>query len=398
MQSGIKSINGSALMIAAIAVLAAGLGTAGILYSLQSITRETQEEKSIARMNKVVHAMASYLQKNRRLPCPADPSDPLNPGVSPSGGEPFGAERGSGASGTATASSTACNATPDQGDGIVPFKTIGLSRDDVQDGWGHWITYHVDQSSLAAMNEASAEAYLNANPNVNVDQLCRVKDVWLNTSNPSQQYWFAQTTLNCCMQPGTDTGTLYVVDANGNNASGLSSGSGQYGNAHTNVPGYPSNAIKAPYTLSAQGVTMVLISHGRNAIGAYTGQGTHSRLGRTYNSSTSSTFMDASTISTGEKANANGDLNNPPTSTTFYIEPKSEGWTFYISSNYYDDVVMYETLPMLYGNLGADSSAVSTTCSWTPGCAPISQAAELSGGYYNSKTFPVVDVYGNACP
>jgi hypothetical protein len=359
---------GSALLLAAIAILIAGLATAGILYSLESVTRETQEEKTIYKMHHVIHAFSVYVQKNQRLPCPADPN-----ASGGSGGEPFGTERGSAATGGLGSGS--CDQTTDLGDGIVPFKTLGLNEDDAKDGWGRYFTYHGNQTNL--MNSADAASWLSANKNAPVDQICRVKDVWMDSSKPGT-WWYPQVVTACCLDP---TIGMRVVNAAGQSVTAIPGTGGNTGPAHTNVP-IP--ALKAPYTLAAP-PAIVLISHGRNGIGAYLGTGTHARMGR---DPILATFSAAT--SNGEQSNAEGDLLNH---TTFYLEPRTEG-----SANYFDDIVMSESLPSLYAEVGNNNGS-GPGCNWNPGCPPIPVAQAIANGFTNGQTpSPMQDVYGNNCP
>src|SRR5688500_14370425 len=76
-------------------------------------------------------ALTGYLRRNNRLPCPdADFTafDGLENRATP--GNP----------------ATACSAAF----GILPYVTLGLSRDAVRDGWGNFFSYHVSNNPNAA--------------------------------------------------------------------------------------------------------------------------------------------------------------------------------------------------------------------------------------------------------
>lgn len=89
-----------------------------------------------AKMEKVMDALALYTQTNYDVPCPADPV--------PTGGEPFGTPRGSGADGTDTNVACMINSADNYVPrGIVPFKVLGLSEDQVRDAWGSYFTYAI---------------------------------------------------------------------------------------------------------------------------------------------------------------------------------------------------------------------------------------------------------------
>lgn len=79
--------------------------------------RETQKRQEF-----LLHELSAYAQRVNALPCPADP------GVDPASHE-FGFARKSCGIETAT--------------GIVPFRTVNLSEHDARDGWGRFMTYKI---------------------------------------------------------------------------------------------------------------------------------------------------------------------------------------------------------------------------------------------------------------
>ena len=82
-----------------------------------------------AKIEAVMHALASYAQVERRLPNPADPA----------------------ATGVGVGDEQIGRAT-----GILPYRTLGLQASDVKDGFHHWISYSVSQSLTEEPNSASA--------------------------------------------------------------------------------------------------------------------------------------------------------------------------------------------------------------------------------------------------
>ena len=99
------------------------LTVAAIQYAMPLFTR-AREIETMEKMARIERAVAAYAVKNMRVPCPAVPNrGTTNP--------PYGFERGSGANGDQIGSCAgAANAT-----GLVPFATLGLSEDDVIDGY-----------------------------------------------------------------------------------------------------------------------------------------------------------------------------------------------------------------------------------------------------------------------
>ena len=201
-----KGSKGSALVVTAMVVLMAGLIGLSLLYSLQSATREKQEEQTAVKMHHLIHALSGYYQRYSRVPCPADPDTAaVNP--------PFGAERGSGVDGTAVGD---CPLVAEE-DGIVPFKTLGLNEDDIRDAWGRYFTYHVNQSS--SWSAAEAAQYIAAYPSVKVIDLCRLKKIWVAPGGLHDNY-YPQQALACCLDPAA---SIRIVNGSGADVTGLPS-------------------------------------------------------------------------------------------------------------------------------------------------------------------------------
>jgi prepilin-type N-terminal cleavage/methylation domain-containing protein len=101
--------------------------------------------------------------------------------------------------------------------GVLPYVTLGLARDAVRDGWGNFFSYHVSNTNISAAS--------NGNWSANTD--------WTRTA------WF---------RPG-NTGLITVNERSG-----------------------------ATVTPVATGVVTLVVSHGRNGLGAYTIGGTRNTL------------------------------------------------------------------------------------------------------------------------
>jgi prepilin-type N-terminal cleavage/methylation domain-containing protein len=150
------------------------------------------------RQSAVKEALSGYLRRNGRLPCPDN--DLL---------APDGIENRA----TLNDPTTACS----QRFGLLPYVTLGLSRDAVRDGWGNFFSYHVSNTA----NTIAASGNWSANSD------------WTTSAN---------------FRSG-NTGTLTVNDRNG-----------------------------ATVTPIATSVVAVIVSHGRNGFGGYTIGGTRNAL------------------------------------------------------------------------------------------------------------------------
>ncbi len=143
----------------AIVVIISGLLLAAAVAVLNSVDKRAKNGTTIQRMETIMDAMSAFASRNYRIPCPADPSRPTG------GVEPFGSEDGGNAAGTAIG---VCSFAARTTDGIVPFATLQLSEEDVQDGWGNYITYKVN-ADFAADPE---------NANTDIHALCRTSE-WI---------------------------------------------------------------------------------------------------------------------------------------------------------------------------------------------------------------------------
>lgn len=124
-------------------VLAVGLLVgAGALIATKVVQNQvTTRERSLAgraNFGKIERALIAWAvdDVDHRLPCPADP--------------------GVGVPGTTVGySGSSCNAS--QMRGIVPYRTLGLSIEDVRDGYGNYITYVVSTETLMCNGSVPAD-------------------------------------------------------------------------------------------------------------------------------------------------------------------------------------------------------------------------------------------------
>lgn len=292
-----------AIIGAAIAVAIAGLLLAGVFSGLRALDREKQEDITRAHFRQIVYALSIYTQKHTRLPCPAEPDRAVT-------SEPFGAERGSGAMGRNPGS---CSGEAELV-GIVPFKALGLSERDVQDGWRRFITYRV-KSSLADIDP-------HGSPPPKVHDLCRVKDVWVIPSGGGgilDQNVNPEKALFCCVAPDP----AFDVRRSMRKQDTLLSEAAQPGSyqpIHAPAPPPSITSDEIPDVLA-----VVLVSHGPNGHGAFIGNGAR---------------VDAGSVSVFEAENADGDG-------LFISVPTVEA-----DGGYFDDMVEWRSQTGIYSEVG----------------------------------------------
>jgi prepilin-type N-terminal cleavage/methylation domain-containing protein len=83
---------------------------------------------TVQRQSAIKDALSGYIRRNNRLPCPDNDFT-----------APDGVENRT----TAGNPATSCSARF----GILPYVTLGLARDAVRDGWGHFFSYHVSNTA-----------------------------------------------------------------------------------------------------------------------------------------------------------------------------------------------------------------------------------------------------------
>jgi prepilin-type N-terminal cleavage/methylation domain-containing protein len=111
-------------ILGVVIAMAAAVTTA--LTSSQRLTTTT------TRMAAVDNAIVQFVMQTKRLPCPANGT--LDSTSASAGVEPL---------------PDAVTGCPSETNGVVPWRTLGLSENDATDGWNHRFTYRV-QATLAA--------------------------------------------------------------------------------------------------------------------------------------------------------------------------------------------------------------------------------------------------------
>ena len=118
---GFSLVEMAIVLVIVMSILTLGLG------ALSSVVTSSSISETKARQTHIKDALIAYLGANKRLPCPDIPNNTN------------GAADSSGVSGNEDALAGACVSTF----GVVPFTTLGLSRDVAEDRWGDLISYQV---------------------------------------------------------------------------------------------------------------------------------------------------------------------------------------------------------------------------------------------------------------
>lgn len=123
-----KPIQGFTLAEMAIVVLIIGIVMTMGLKMLTANLENSAYSETTNKQERIKIALISYLRSNGSLPCPD-----TTVGI---------------AVGTET---TPCTTTALQGYGIIPWQTLGLPRDAVQDGWGNFFSYRVANANATTV-------------------------------------------------------------------------------------------------------------------------------------------------------------------------------------------------------------------------------------------------------
>lgn len=129
---------GFTLLEMAIVLVVVGLIISGGLFAVTPIIDGARVTQTEQRLDTIEKALTLYVMLHGCLPCPTDGSDIDNA---------EGLAAGTSATystGCADASGIGGDCDITDGDAVVSWGTLGLSRDDATDGWGNYITYVVD--------------------------------------------------------------------------------------------------------------------------------------------------------------------------------------------------------------------------------------------------------------
>jgi len=102
-----------------------------------SIVGQQRREATRQRLATVETALTVFVSQNLRLPCPAD-------------GRVAGTNANAGLEAISGSSCNVGGSMGSQQHGVVPWRALGLSEQDVTDGWGNRLTYRVSTAFIVA--------------------------------------------------------------------------------------------------------------------------------------------------------------------------------------------------------------------------------------------------------
>jgi type II secretory pathway pseudopilin PulG len=254
----------------AIVIFITGLMLTAAASITLPIMHKARRIETDQKMVNIARAIDDYAAQNLRVPCPAIPdTKSTNP--------PFGYEAGSGPTGDMIPSD--CGADPSKWEGVIPFRTLNIPVDWIRDSAGYYITY--------AISPAFSQDVMRAD--FPVHSRCRTAD-WLmageiydstitdpKTGNHVLNVLMAKAERKarfCCSGalPGTD---LVIFDANKQSQLAVprQTSPASYRPANVIFPDPFVADVQVPANDRATAPVYVLVSHGRDGHGAWTGTG-----------------------------------------------------------------------------------------------------------------------------
>ncbi len=128
---------GFTLVEMGIVLVVVGLLLSGGLVAVAPVIASTKASETNQKLDRIEQALNLYVIRYGCLPCPTDGSAGTAGGSAIGNAAIYTRQCLTDASGSAT-----CNIT--NGNAVVPWGTLGLSQNDVIDGWGNLISYAVD--------------------------------------------------------------------------------------------------------------------------------------------------------------------------------------------------------------------------------------------------------------
>ena len=231
-----KSMSGFSLLELAIVLLIVGLVMGASLKAGVAYISIEKRKVTIARLSALDTAFVNYVAQNKRLPCPAD-------GATASGNVNAGVEQRTAANGVCTTVNR----------GVVPWVSLGISEGDAQDGWFNRITYKVISAKVGPANIG-----LTSNEALDMTQCDPA-----GTGALEDRSFSLQSVSTCKQKPPCASNSLVNCTSVSTflDNRGIQIRDGVLGNILMN----PAQGTGAAY---------VLISHGDNAVGAYSSSGT----------------------------------------------------------------------------------------------------------------------------
>jgi prepilin-type N-terminal cleavage/methylation domain-containing protein len=145
MTYNLNARNGFTLLELAVVLIIMGIVSSMGLKMASIMLDNSATSETVVKQEKIKTALIGYLRTNGKLPCPEIAGSPTD--------ADYGNENRVGGGGGGDGN---CN-IPGSSVPVVPWRILGLSRDDVVDGWGNFITYRV-ANNADTMNWASRTA------------------------------------------------------------------------------------------------------------------------------------------------------------------------------------------------------------------------------------------------
>jgi prepilin-type N-terminal cleavage/methylation domain-containing protein len=254
----------------AIVILITGLMLTAAASIALPIMHKARRIETDQKMENIARAIDDYAAQNFRVPCPAIPD---NKSTNP----PFGYEAGSGPAGDMVP--TDCGPDPARWEGVIPFRTLNIPVDWIRDSAGYYFTYAISPAF-------SQDVMKDSLP---VHSRCRTAD-WFaageiydstitdpKTGKHAVNLLMAKAERKarfCCSGalPGTD---LVILDGNKQSEMAIprQTSPASYRPTNTIFPDPFVPDVQVPANDRATAPVYVLVSHGRDGHGAWTGAG-----------------------------------------------------------------------------------------------------------------------------
>ena len=313
----------------AIVIFITGLMLAAAAEITLPIMHKARLIETNQKLENIARALDNYAAQNLRLPCPAIPDTKSN-------NPPFGYEAGSGTTGNTVPAD--CSADPARWEGVVPFRTLNIPADWIRDSAGYYITYAISPAFSQDVSRADLP----------VHSRCRTADWFMageiydkdvnipKTSQAAQNVLLPRSERKarfCCSGalPGTD---LVILDINSQSqiASPRQTSPASYRPANVTFPDPLKPDVQVPANDRVTAPVYVLVSHGREGYGAFTGVG--------------KARFSVSGATPAEIENANGDR-------TFIEIPPAERAGI---EKKFDETLVWRTQDMIFAEAGKSCS------------------------------------------
>lgn len=252
----------------AVVLFITGLMLAAAAEITLPIMHKARRIETDQKMANIARALDDYAAQNFRMPCPANPD---NKSTSP----PFGYEAGSGASGNIVPSD--CGTDPARWEGIIPFRTLNIPVEWIRDSAGYYITYAISPAFSQDVSRADLP----------VHSRCRTADWFMSgeiydktitdpkTRAPAKNVLLPKSERKarfCCSGalPATD---LVILDLNRQSQIAVprQTSPASYRPANVTFPDPFAPDVQVPSNDRATAPVYVLVSHGHEGYGAFTG-------------------------------------------------------------------------------------------------------------------------------